>query len=638
MSQKTHFHFTIGPVQGFVAQSRRTRDLLASSFLLSYLSGHAMMAAIREGCHIVFPYVHERKGVECNLHDPLLQAIDACLKGQAPQDGPWIGSLPNRFKAEVPEGLDPIKSAQACQKAVVKAWKRVSEAVWNYTVAPIAHLGQGTRAIWDRQTQNFWEMAWVIGEEEDLLDRRKNWRSYIPPEEPGDKCTLMGSLQEVSGHFRGDKQRKFWKSLRNRLKGFDLGLDERLSTIGLIKRFFVKEEVTKAAIGWDFPDQARLFPSTAYIAIIPWLAEVVKQAPQEAQAYMEAARLCKVDMSEYPKRFGLPHLSKYGFTQLQGQAFYQSYMENDRNFEKGLIKERQRMKESYQQLIDAMDKQEPNPYYALILMDGDRLGALLQKRSEKEGKVGKLVSQSLAQFTEGIELLVSEHQGVTIYAGGDDVLAMVPMEQALAVVVKLREKYMTSFSKIMESSDDATISAAIVYAHYRAPLQEVLQHAHQLLDKEAKEKSGRNSLAISVWKSSGIDLTWSAPWEIIYDQKSDHKRTVLEKLAIEFQSEQALVSSSFLYKLRELYEQYPKFKEDQQENREILLHLITADLLRIQEGSGLHHQEAEEKIKALLNVCFRSRYEQKELIQDDHFSIAGALLVRFLGQRGGEFR
>ncbi|WP_255724622.1 type III-B CRISPR-associated protein Cas10/Cmr2 [Shimazuella soli] len=34
-------HFTIGPVQEFVAQSRRTRDLLASSFLLSYLAAHA---------------------------------------------------------------------------------------------------------------------------------------------------------------------------------------------------------------------------------------------------------------------------------------------------------------------------------------------------------------------------------------------------------------------------------------------------------------------------------------------------------------------------------------------------------------------------------------------------------------------
>ncbi|NMB85726.1 MAG: hypothetical protein GYA29_05710, partial [Methanothrix sp.] len=39
-------HFTIGPVQGFLAQARRTRDLWSGSFLLSYLSGCAMAEII----------------------------------------------------------------------------------------------------------------------------------------------------------------------------------------------------------------------------------------------------------------------------------------------------------------------------------------------------------------------------------------------------------------------------------------------------------------------------------------------------------------------------------------------------------------------------------------------------------------
>ena len=36
---------SIGPVQGFVAQSRRTRDLWGSSYLLSVFSGYAMLGA-----------------------------------------------------------------------------------------------------------------------------------------------------------------------------------------------------------------------------------------------------------------------------------------------------------------------------------------------------------------------------------------------------------------------------------------------------------------------------------------------------------------------------------------------------------------------------------------------------------------
>ena len=35
---------SIGPVQGFVSQSRRTRDLWGSSYLLAFLSAHAMHA------------------------------------------------------------------------------------------------------------------------------------------------------------------------------------------------------------------------------------------------------------------------------------------------------------------------------------------------------------------------------------------------------------------------------------------------------------------------------------------------------------------------------------------------------------------------------------------------------------------
>ncbi|MCB1813240.1 MAG: hypothetical protein KDK04_16180, partial [Candidatus Competibacteraceae bacterium] len=44
MSEQKHFQFTLGPVQGFVAQARRTRDFWAGSFILSWLSGVAMRA------------------------------------------------------------------------------------------------------------------------------------------------------------------------------------------------------------------------------------------------------------------------------------------------------------------------------------------------------------------------------------------------------------------------------------------------------------------------------------------------------------------------------------------------------------------------------------------------------------------
>ena len=41
----TRLDISVGPVQGFVSQSRRTRDLWGSSYLLSFLSAHAMRGA-----------------------------------------------------------------------------------------------------------------------------------------------------------------------------------------------------------------------------------------------------------------------------------------------------------------------------------------------------------------------------------------------------------------------------------------------------------------------------------------------------------------------------------------------------------------------------------------------------------------
>lgn len=39
-----YFYFTLGPVQDFVSQARRTRDFWAGSFLLSWLSAVAMQS------------------------------------------------------------------------------------------------------------------------------------------------------------------------------------------------------------------------------------------------------------------------------------------------------------------------------------------------------------------------------------------------------------------------------------------------------------------------------------------------------------------------------------------------------------------------------------------------------------------
>ena len=81
------FQFTLGPVQGFVAQARRTRDFWAGSFILSWLSSVAIAAIQRQGGRVVFPVPDE-----AYLRHLYNQASEQDLP-------PQQGSIPNRFRA-----------------------------------------------------------------------------------------------------------------------------------------------------------------------------------------------------------------------------------------------------------------------------------------------------------------------------------------------------------------------------------------------------------------------------------------------------------------------------------------------------------------------------------------------------------
>ena len=139
---------------------------------------------------------------------------------------------------------------------------------------------------------------------------------------------------------------------------------------------------------------------------------------------------------------------------------------------------------------------------ALLLADGDRLGRLVGELG------GEAVGTALSSFTADVPGIVVNHGGVTVYAGGDDVLAMLPVEGALDCARELADSYRTSFA----GEAGATLSAAVVFAQARVPLGNVIAEAHRLLDEVAKEGNGRNSVAMGVLKGSGRHCQWVSSW------------------------------------------------------------------------------------------------------------------------------
>ena len=651
--QKKIFQFTLGPVQGFVAQARRTRDFWAGSFILSWLSSVAIACIQKQGGDIKFPVPDE--------------AYLRHLTG-SPEDGdpiPQQGSIPNRFMAttaEVPSGFHP----EWVTEAVRKAWQALAYTVWANDLEVVAK--PETRAIWDRQVANFWEISWVLSDEgqTNLLDRRKNWRSPVPPDEPGHKCMMMDGWQELSGVTRTNMQEvnAFWGRLaQNGQPGIasDLGEGEQLCAMALIKRRFsryfheVEVEMPGALgtlYGWPVPCAV---PSVAFLAAAPWLSRVIAHAPVDAfEAFHDAAiglggRYAEIahvgnDASGFDidircvQEAARNRQQTSGFRRrwagLDGQVYFPTALENPRIFADQAAAKN--VLHQLRQLRNAAGIADlPSPYYAILLMDGDQLGKHMGDK-DKQGPISK----ALNAFTAGAGDIVRKHNGFLIYAGGDDVLALLPLDDALPAAAALQKFYKAQFeNSSTENPIDSTLSGAIEFVHFRTPLTQVLQDAHKLLDDVAKDETGRDAIAVRVWKPSGMALQWAMPWKKALDGDGKVKiAQVAQAFAAQAgQQEGARFSNKFFFRAKQVLE---RFNTDDADTLEKLLRVeYLHSWGNLEKFSGLDQDTLTRHLHELLDQCWQyQRDSEKEIRkrQKEPINPDAALLVRFLAQKGLE--
>lgn len=213
------------------------------------------------------------------------------------------------------------------------------------------------------------------------------------------------------------------------------------------------------------------------------------------------------------------------------------------------------------QLLKKINLDQPQNYYAMIKFDGDSMGTWLSSMDRttsfektwhsdlgeyqtelkrKSPNASKYlttnrppspsrhiaISEALTAFASlGVPHVVENmFSGNLIYAGGDDVLAMVPVEEVLPISLFLRSIYSGAKTSKSASFDDtlkvsngwlhiekygpkmtmgpkATASAGIVVAHYSTPIAYVLNLLRKA-EHEAKQ-SGRNALSIHILNRSG---------------------------------------------------------------------------------------------------------------------------------------
>lgn len=181
-------------------------------------------------------------------------------------------------------------------------------------------------------------------------------------------------------------------------------------------------------------------------------------------------------------------------------------------------------------------------YFAVLVADGDRMGAKISVNDTL--KAHQTLSKNLDEFAklaQGSKLtqgIVDKHHGFCVYAGGDDVLAFLPVTTAVQCAREL--------ARAFEKAVQGTLSVGVAIVHYREPLSVSLEQA-RAAEKAAKNKAGKtdaergNRLALALHTRGG------APLEVVY-LWDDLK--LLENALNAYAT--GAVSRGFPYELREL--------------------------------------------------------------------------------------
>lgn len=155
---------------------------------------------------------------------------------------------------------------------------------------------------------------------------------------------------------------------------------------------------------------------------------------------------------------------------------------------------------------------KPATYYAILMMDADHMGQTVGKSDGLKGL--EVLSGKLTSFvTRARQIVESDFAGRVVYAGGDDLMALLSVADALPAAIALQKEFMAVVGQ-------TTISAGLVIAHHQSPLSIALREA-RWAEEAAKRDYGRNALCLRALKRSGehmqVGTKWSDGIEVIAD-------------------------------------------------------------------------------------------------------------------------
>lgn len=144
-------------------------------------------------------------------------------------------------------------------------------------------------------------------------------------------------------------------------------------------------------------------------------------------------------------------------------------------------------------------------YYAVITADGDKMGAKIKEEAtDNPAKIKDLSQKLFTFFTAENDIYTitnREFGGELIYAGGDDILAFLP--------VKFKDKTLLDYIKVLDErfkkyvGVDVSLSFGVNIAYYKYPLRNAINSAFDLLHEAKSNEKIKNRVSLKITKHSG---------------------------------------------------------------------------------------------------------------------------------------
>jgi len=520
--------WSCGPVQDFIATARKGRDLWFGSWLLSEVGRAAALAAAeREGlAALVMPAPRDRPALEDDTFNVSNKLLVRAEGDPATLAAAMSAAARARLAAIAAEAFDRAESD--IDRAVAEAQVAdLLETHWAATDVDVAGGYQRARAL-----------------TEALHAARKSERAFCQPTwgSVARKSSLDGARESV---LPRDVHRRFSSRPDQLRQRYGAGPAEQLSGVDLLKRFG-----HRAASGSQ--RRARVsstshFAAAGLSAALGAVPGVFRPAWADYIGRLEAMEAALESAGAVRD----PVLGRH-----DAHLLFQSRL--------GEFVPADALPGAEAALADLFDAwraaardagheppQPPDPYFALLVADGDRLGNALDAVTSPTDH--QEATRCLEVFATRAAEVVAEYGGQAVYAGGDDVLALLPTHSALSCARALRELFV---QEVRFAGQRPTLSAGVCIAHHLDPLQVSLEAARQA-ERHAKEDAGRDAWAVVLRRRSGAPLALWGKWEPRGDAPDDwrHLDTLVGLVGLYAQGESDdTLPRGLPYDLRAAYE------------------------------------------------------------------------------------